>query len=166
MRRLHSDSWAAVTELPCGRDLPAGVHDFETVDVGDRIRTGTAVVSAERIDAFAALTGDRFEIHMDADAARARGFGDRVAHGLLVLSLVDGLKNLAPAQFDAVASLGWDWRFERPVLVGDSLRATITLVGKRRTTKGDRGILELDFAVENQRGETVQSGRNRLMVRL
>ena len=121
-------------------------------------------LKAFQIDAFADLTGDRFEIHMDDDAAKALGFPGRVAHGLLVLSLVDGLKNQAHARFRAVASLGWTWRFDGPVFIGDTITATITVVGKRPTRRPDRGIVSLDFVVRNQNGETVQSGQNQLMV--
>ena len=101
---------------------------------------------------------------MDEAAARRHGFTGRVAHGLLVLSLVDGLKNQAEARFRAIASLGWDFRFERPMLAGDTIRARIAVAGKRVTSKPDRGILTLRFAVANQKGEIVQSGENRLMV--
>lgn len=146
------------------RALAPGRYRFDAVTPGDQIITGTAAVTVQAIDTFADLTGDRFAIHMDAAAARAAGFDDRVAHGLLVLSLVDGLKNQTPAQFDAIASLGWSWNFARPVLLGDRVQATITVTGKRETWRPDRGILELGFAVANQRGEVVQEGTNLLMV--
>ena len=147
-----------------GRLLPPGRYGYGALAVGDRVETGSAEVTAAAIDAFAALTGDRFAIHMDDAAARAKGFPSRVAHGLLVLSLVDGLKNAAPAQFDAIASLGWDWRFSKPVVIGDRVAAVITLEAMRATSDPGRGILTLAFDVTNQRGETVQAGTNRLMV--
>ncbi|MGN6534320.1 MAG: MaoC family dehydratase, partial [Mesorhizobium sp.] len=105
-----------------GRQLCGAAElSYEDVEAGDWFETSGCVVSVEMIDAFAALTGDRFEIHMDEAAARCHGFTGRVAHGLLVLSLVDGLKNQAEARFRAIASLGWDFRFERPVLAGDTI---------------------------------------------
>jgi len=146
------------------RILEPGRHGLAALRPGDRIQTARRAVTAEMIDAFAALTGDRFEIHMDAAAAARHGFAGRVAHGLLVLSLVDGLKNQAPAQFDAVASLGWDWRFSAPVLAGDEIGVAITVREMRETSKPGRGIATLDFDVTNQRGETVQQGVNRLMI--
>ena len=147
------------------RHLPSGRYGFDDVAVGDWLETGTVEVTAQAIDAFADLTGDRFAIHMDDAAARAMGVPARIAHGLLVLSMVDGLKNQAGAQFDAVASLGWDWSFRRPVLIGDRIAIRITVLGKRATTgREDRGILQLGFDVSNQSGETVQEGKNLLMV--
>ncbi|GGH24708.1 Acyl dehydratase [Cribrihabitans marinus] len=147
-----------------GRVLPPGRHGLADLAVGDTIRTASRRITAQMIDAFAELSGDRFEIHMDAGAARRHGFPDRVAHGLLVLSVVDGLKNRTPAQFAAIASLGWDWQFKAPVLAGDEIRATITVTHLRPTSDGARGIATLGFTVTNQAGATVQTGTNRLMI--
>jgi acyl dehydratase len=146
------------------RQLPSGVHEFDDLFVGDWFETGQLTVSAKLIETFADLTGDHFEIHMDDAAARALGFPCRVAHGLLVLSLIDGLKNQAQARFRAVASLGWTWRFDGPVFIGDKISAKITIAGKRSTKRSDRGIVSLDFLVTNQDDATVQSGQNQLMV--
>jgi len=146
-----------------GGNLGPGRYGVDDVAPGDRIETGRHSVTAADIDGFAALTGDRFEIHMEDGAARSHGFPGRVAHGLLVLSLVDGLKNQAPAQFRAIASLGWDWAFRRPVLVGDEIGAVLRVAEKRAVTKPDCGILTLAFEVTNQRGEIVQTGTNLLL---
>lgn len=121
-------------------------------------------MTAGAIDRFADLSGDRFEIHMDDAAARARGFDGRVAHGLLVLSMIDGLKNQADVQMRAVASLGWDWSFRAPVLIGHRIRAAIAVKAARATSNPARGILTLGFEVRTQTGDLVQSGTNQLMV--
>ena len=147
-----------------GRLLEPGLHGFDDVAAGDRIETDATIVSAKAIDAFAALTGDRFAIHMSDTAAQELGFPSRVAHGLLVLSLIDGLKNQCPAQFRAVASLGWDMRFSRPVLAGDRIHGRLKVTEKRLISDGKRGILTLNVEAVNQTGEVVQSGLNRLMV--
>jgi acyl dehydratase len=152
-----------VTPAP-GRLLPPGFHGFDDVAPGDRIDTDEITVTPAAIDAFADLTGDRFAIHMSDTAAQELGFPSRVAHGLLVLSLIDGLKNQCPAQFRAIASLGWDMRFSRPVLAGDRIRGHLTVTEKRLISDGRRGILTLDVEAINQAGEVVQSGLNRLMV--
>ncbi len=150
--------------MSAGRQLGPGRYGLGQLKEGDWIATPVRQVTGEMVDSFAELTGDRFEIHMDQEAARSRGFGGRVAHGLLVQSVVDGLKNQTRAQFDAVASLGWDWEFAAPVLVGDSVRARIEVRELRPTSNPQRGIVLLDIRVTNQRGETVQKGVNRLMV--
>ncbi|UVK43896.1 MaoC family dehydratase N-terminal domain-containing protein [Mesorhizobium sp. AR07] len=149
--------------IAAGRLTAQGLS-YGDIAVGDWFETDAVAVTERTIDAFAELTGDRFEIHMSTAGAKRHGFQARVAHGLLVLSLVDGLKNQAQAGFRAIASLGWDWSFVTPVLAGDEIRARIVVANKRETRNARRGILTLDFVVTNQRGETVQSGENKLMV--
>lgn len=149
---------------PAEQALEPGRYGLNDLKPGDWFSTGECVVTAELIDAFADLTGDRFEIHMDESAAERHGFAGRVAHGLLVLSLVDGLKNQAPVSFTAVASLGWNWSFRAPVLAGDSIGVRIAVRSLRRTRREDRGIACLEFDVTNQRGEPVQAGENQLML--
>jgi 3-hydroxybutyryl-CoA dehydratase len=146
------------------RVLPPGTYGFDDLALSDRIDTASVKLTLTLIDGFAALTGDQFEIHMSDEAAGRHGFAGRVAHGLLVLALIDGLKNQTPAQFRAIASLGWDWQFRAPVLAGDTIRAVMLVEDKREVTRADRGILGIGFEVFNQRDEVVQRGRNQLMV--
>ncbi len=147
-----------------GKSLTGFELSYEDVEVGDHFETPSTEVTAAVIEAFAEMTGDRFEIHMSDEAALRHGFPARVAHGLLVLSLVDGLKNNAVARFRAVASLGWTWRFSAPVFAGDTVEAEITIGDKRTTRNPARAILCLHFVVRNQSGKVVQEGDNQLMV--
>lgn len=149
-----------------GRILGPGRYGLAQLRIGDMIETEQRRLTEADIDAFADLTGDCFEIHMDKAAAERHGFRDRVAHGLLVLSVVDGLKNQTPAQFAAIASLGWDWSFKAPVYAKDTLGATITVAALRPTSDGVRGVVTLEIDVRNQEGVTVHRGTNLLMLRL
>jgi acyl dehydratase len=141
-----------------------GLNWYEDCAVGDALTTGGIVVTEGLIQAFAGLSGDFFDLHVDDDFARRLGFPGRVAHGILGLALTDGLKNRAESRFRAVASLGWNWRFAGPILVGDRIHAEVTVQGKRETRRTDRGILTLAFKVKNQNGDIVQEGTNDLMV--
>jgi acyl dehydratase len=144
--------------------LAPGTYGLDDLTVGAWYETGEVDVTAAMIDAFAALTGDRFEIHMDEAAARAHGFPGRVAHGLLVLSLLDGLKNQAEVRLRAVASLGWDWSFRAPVFIGDRLRARIEVKAVRPVKAPGRGIATLAFFATDAGGRVVQEGTNLLMM--
>jgi acyl dehydratase len=143
--------------------LAPGRYGANTVSPGDWIDCGALVVTADHILRFADLTGDRFEIHMSDAAAQSHGFARQVAHGLLVLSLIDGLKNQAAAQFNARASKGWEWRFRRPVLAGDTIHARLEVADIQRARKDDQATLVLAFRITNQDGELVQSGTNQLL---
>ena len=146
------------------RALAPGRYGLDDLAPGDWYATDETDITAAKIDAFAALTGDRFEIHMDDAAARAHGFPGRVAHGLLVLSLLDGLKNEAPVRLRAVASLGWDWSFRRAVFIGDRLRARIEVKATRLVKTPGRGILTLGLVATDAAGAVVQEGTNLLMM--
>jgi 3-hydroxybutyryl-CoA dehydratase len=141
-----------------------GSNYYEDCAVGDAFTTGGIVVTESLIQGFAGVSGDFFDLHVDDQFARERGFKGRVAHGILGLALTDGLKNRAEYRFRAIASLGWNWRFTGPILVGDRIRAEVTIADKRETKRADRGILTLAFKVKNQRDEVVQEGTNELMV--
>lgn len=144
--------------------LAAGFYGLDDLMAGAWWRTGGLTVTESHVLGFAGLTGDFFDVHVDDEAARALGFPGRIAHGLLGLALVDGLKNRAPVRLAAVASLGWTFDFTAPILIGDRIQATITVRSTRPTRRPDRGIAVLGFDVVNQRGETVQRGENRLMM--
>ena len=146
------------------RLLPPGLHSFETLQPGDYFDTDTAQITPALIQSFADLTGDHFAVHLSDAGAQAHGFAGQVAHGLLVLALVEGLKSRAPVQFAGFAALSWDWQFTAPVLAGDSIHARISVQSKR--SAGPRsGLLTLQIQVFNQHGHNVQSGQTRVMTR-
>lgn len=122
------------------------------------------VVTEAHVVAFAGLSGDFFALHMDDAFAREQGFEGRVAHGLLGLALVDGLKNRAATQLAAIASLEWTWRFVAPVYPGDRIHGRIEVLEARASSRPGRGVVKLGLAVHNQRGERVQEGVNTLLV--
>lgn len=146
------------------RALPPGEYCFEDLREGDYYETGRLVVTEAHIVAFAGLSGDFFDIHMDDEFARSQGFPARVAHGLLGLALTDGLKNRSAVRIMAIASLGWNWRFSGPIFAGDRIGATIRVVGLRLSSK-KQGILTLAIEVVKQDGTTVQEGETVLLMR-
>ncbi len=84
---------------------------------------------------FAALTGDWHPQHTDAVWAKESAFGERIAHGLFVISLAGGLVPFDPERVVALRRVG-DVVFKRPVKLGDTLR--VERQGAR-AVRGDRG---------------------------
>jgi len=138
---------------------------YEDVPVGLSFDTEGIAITESHVVQFAGLSGDFFALHMDDEFARALGFQGRVAHGLLGLILLDGLKNRASHRFQAIASLSWQWNFRRPLYPGDRIYGRLRVAEKRLTQRGDRGILTLSLEVRNGKDEVVQEGTNLLMVR-
>ena len=143
----------------------SGALFYEDVPVGLSFDTDGIVVTESHVVQFAGLSGDFFALHMDDEFARSLGFPGRVAHGLLGLILVDGLKNRAAQRFQAVASLSWQWNFRKPLFPGDRIHGHLRVTGKRLTRRGDRGILTLAIEVRNSDGNVLQEGTNLLLVR-
>ena len=87
-------------------------------------------VTQERIDRFAACTGDDQWIHVDVDRAqRESPFGGTVAHGYLTLSLVAPMvTRLVPGRPRAALNYGLDRvRFIAPVRAGSRVRGRVSI---------------------------------------
>jgi oxepin-CoA hydrolase/3-oxo-5,6-dehydrosuberyl-CoA semialdehyde dehydrogenase len=136
------------------------VHPFrlhlEELRPGDTIVAGPRRVTQEDVEHFAEFTGDTFYAHTDAAAAAANPlFGERVAHGYLVVSLAAGLF-VDPDPGPVLANFGVDdLRFLTPVRFGDEL--TVTLTCKQLTPRESAGYGEVrwDADVTRQDGRTV-----------
>lgn len=139
-------------------------HYYDDVTVGDVGISPTFTVTAEHIMTYADLTGDHTPVHTDEAYARTTPFGTRVAHGLLGLSLADGLKTQADLQFLPGMSLGWTWDFRLPIKIGDTVHVKFHIASMRLTKKVGWGIVVLASELINQKGEVVQLGEHRLMI--
>ncbi len=71
-------------------NLQRGLY-FEEFTVGDSLITAGRTITEADIVKFAALSGDWTTIHTDAEYAKGMMFGERIAHGALVLSIAIGL---------------------------------------------------------------------------
>jgi len=109
-------------------------------------------VGQDRIDQFAACTGDRQWIHVDVERARRESpFGGPVAHGYLSLSLVAAMvMELGVVPPDAASALNYGLdkvRFLTPVRAGERVRARVTLLSAQ-PQDGGRLLLKLDCRLE------------------
>ena len=139
---------------------------FEEIEIGETIETPGVTITDWHVMQFAGVSMDFFELHTNDEFAKQTDFGRRVAHGLLGLAVTDGLKNRSDFHIYAMASLHWSWDFRGPIFVGDTVTACLRVAEKRESrSKSDRGIVTLDLELRNQRGEIVQAGQNRLMVK-
>ena len=141
---------------------------FEDFRVGEEWMSPTRTVTEADVTIFAMLSGDYDEIHTSEDFARkASAYKTRIAHGMLGLAMVEGLKKRIPAFADAryIASLEWTWKFTGPILIGDTVHVKIRIDQMRESkSKADRGIIVEAGQMINQRGEVVQEGEHSLMI--
>jgi 3-hydroxybutyryl-CoA dehydratase len=133
---------------------------FEEFEVDQSITSVGRTVTEADVVAFAALSGDWNAIHTDAEFAAQHPFGQRVAHGLLCMSIASGLAmRLGFLEETALAfrEIG-DWKFSLPVYIGDTIhvRATVTETKPMRRLGG--GLVNLKVEILNQDDKVVQRG--------
>ena len=139
---------------------------FDEFELGQVFETPRRTITEADVVAFAGLTGDYNPVHTDEVFAAATPFGGRVAHGPMMIGMAFGLAaRLDLIDGTVVALLSVEWRFQAPVRPGDTVAARIEVVEKRETRQPDRGVLALAFAIRNQRGDDVQTGTSRLLMR-
>lgn len=138
---------------------------WDDANVGDECVSPSLTVTENHINTYADLTGDRTPVHLDEAYAKTTPFGTRVAHGLLGLSIADGLKTQSDYRFLPGMSLGWTWDFAGPIKIGDTVHVKFHVASMRLSkSKPGWGIVVLPSELINQRGEVVQKGEHRLMI--
>jgi acyl dehydratase len=141
---------------------PLFLEDFK---VGMTFETPRRTITEADVVGFAGLSGDYNPLHTDDEFAKTGPFGRRIAHGVLTLAVLTGLwDRLGLVSGSVEAFYGIDkLRFTSPVLLGDSLRATVKVVGKKE--RESNGLVSFSNEVLNQRGEVVLVCDTKLVVR-
>ena len=103
--------------------------------------------------AFAALTGDWHPQHSDAVWAAESAFGERIAHGMLIVSLAVGLVDFDPRRVVALRRIR-DVVFKRPVRLGDTIHVEVT-EADRRPVGDDTFLVAWNWRIVNQDEELV-----------
>jgi 3-hydroxybutyryl-CoA dehydratase len=123
------------------------------LELGSTFTTRGRTITEADLVSFSCLTGDWHPQHSDAAWAAGSRFGQRVAHGMLVLSYVVGLLPLDPER--VVALRGFEGvTFKRPVYVGQTIHAEGRLE-ELRPVDPDVAMLRIAIGVVNDAGETV-----------
>ena len=127
--------------------------------VGDSV-TIEQTIRVEDIDRFAELSGDMSAIHMSEGAAANRGFGGRVAHGLLLGAWVSAIVGTRlPGDCGVLQTIAFSFR--APVVPPDLLKITVTVAGKSEAVSQ----LKLSIKIERSDGVVAATGEARSIIR-
>ena len=137
---------------------------YEEIEVGEAYESPGRTVTETDIVQFAGLSGDYNVLHTDAEFMKTSIFGERIAHGLLVLAIQSGLFARAAPSYATLAFTGLRWKFKSPVKIGDTVRLRARVLAKQDDGKPDRGRVTVQRSVVNQRDEVVQEGETDLLV--
>jgi acyl dehydratase len=127
-------------------------------------------VDRDRVNQFADAIGEQDPIHRDAEAAKAAGYAEQVAPP----TFITVIQNMTSGQVVLDQELGLDYsrvvhgeqsyRYERPLVVGDSIRATPRLAAIQ--TKKSNEFLTIESKVHDAKsGELVLTARSTLISR-
>jgi acyl dehydratase len=123
-----------------------------------QVATFSKTVSESDVYLFAGISGDFYAAHVDAAAMAKTRFGERIAHGALLVGFMSaaGSRLIEQAQAEGEdstpVSLGYDrLRFVAPVRFGD----TVTTTYRIKATDVERSRSTAEVEARNQRDETV-----------
>src|ERR1700680_2361238 len=135
---------AAIEQIPFA--------DFGKIQPGDEV-TFTRIISAQDVEDFAKLSGDRNPLHINERFAARTHFQRRVVHGMLLASYVSALVGMRCPGPGALWSQQ-NFRWPAPVFIGDrihlKLRVTHKSIGSRALT--------IEVAGVNQDGKVGMEG--------
>ena len=135
---------------------------FADVEEGETTVTQGRTITEADVTNFAGVSGDFNHLHTDAERMDESMFGERIAHGMLVVSAATGLlwQSRSPEEREAlVAFYGIDdLRFRQPVYVGDTIHVESEVVETRPRDDGPgNGTVRTAVEVVTQRDQTVVS---------
>ncbi|WP_270889217.1 MaoC family dehydratase [Pedococcus sp. 5OH_020] len=139
-----------------GQTLGDGTQDYPGDPLGHLVDQETLfrkTVSESDVYLFAGITGDLSENHVDRQAMQDTEYGERIAHGMLVLSFMStGSTRLIERVGGLAVSYGYDHvRFVAPVYFGDTITVHYRVTG----VDPERSRSFADVRVMNQRSEVV-----------
>jgi acyl dehydratase len=137
---------------------------FEDLQLGQEYTSPGRTVTEADIVIFAGLSGDYNVLHTDAEYMKASTFGERIAHGLLGLSIQQGLAARGePATTHGLLS-GLKWKFKGPIKIGDTVHVLSRIASKKDGPDAARGLVTVERRLLNQRDEVVQEGETEHLV--
>jgi acyl dehydratase len=138
---------------------PRGMY-FEDFEVGYEVVSAARTITETDVVGFAALTGDWNQIHVNAEYAKGTMFGQRVAHGLLGLSIASGLgAQLGFIEGTVLAFRELEWKFSAPLFIGDTIHLKAKLKEKKELKKLGGGSIVFEMRLLNQERKVVQKGK-------
>ena len=146
---------------------PRGMY-FDEFQPGYKLVTTGRTVTESDIVNFAGLSGDYNQIHTDAEYSQKSLAGQRVAHGLLILSIASGLAVQTGMMEGTVIYFReiTEWKFVKPVYIGDTIHVVVEVKETKDMRRIGAGSVSMELEVRNQRDEIVHRGLWNVLVAL
>ena len=147
--------------------LPVGRY-FEDLEVGDSAVTMSRTITETDIINFMGISGVFEELHMSLEYIQKHSiFGKRISPGPLTFVIAEGLAvqlglfHRTGMALLAVEHMTW----KAPVFCNDTVHVEIEVLGKKETSKPDRGVVTFRHIVRKQTGDVVMEMEKVRMIR-
>jgi len=133
---------------------------FEEFEIGKKFVSVGRTVTEHDIVTFAGLSGDFNQIHTDAEFSKNTVYGQRIAHGVLGLSIATGLvmrTGLLEGTVLAFREID-QWKFTKPIFIGDTIHVELEVIETKPLARLGGGSITIAVKVLNQNEEMVMKG--------
>jgi acyl dehydratase len=135
---------------------------FDNFQIGEKLVTKGRTITEADIVLFSAFSGDWHQLHTNIEFAKKGPFGERIAHGFLVLSASSGLMPLE--EMAIMAFYGMDRvRFLEPVRIGDTINVEMQVAEKKEKNEKS-GVVSFNNSIKNQRESDVAIFTMRILI--
>ena len=133
---------------------------FEEFSAGQKIISVGRTITESDVVSFAGLTGDYNLIHTDMEYSKTTPFGQRVAHGLLCLSIGMGLATRTGFIEGTVLAFReiMSWKFVKPVFIGDTIHIELEVLETKEIRRLGGGLIQIKADIKNQHGDVTARG--------
>jgi acyl dehydratase len=129
---------------------------FDEFEIGDCHNSQGRTVTEADVVSFAGLSGDFNPLHTDAEFGRQTPFGERIAHGMLIMAMATGMANWTGIfEGTTIALMEQLIRYKGAVKFGDTVHLQLEVLEKKPTSKPDRGVVRFAARMINQSDQVV-----------
>lgn len=136
---------------------------FEHFEINETWRSRGRTITESDIVMFSAFSGDWYPLHTDKEyAEKHTPFKQRIAHGMLVLSVATGLQVMDPdiiVAFYGIEKL----RFIHPTFIDDTIHVELEVIDLLDKENGT-GVVTCKQKIVKQTGEPVTAGVIKVLV--
>lgn len=139
---------------------------FEEFFVGQKVTTVGRTVTEYDVNTFAGLSGDYNQIHTDAEFSKNTPIGQRIAHGILGLSIASGLAMRTGILEGTVIVFReiTEWKFVKPIFINDTIHVDLVVKETKALPRIGGGAVSIELEVKNQKDEVCHRGTWNVLV--
>jgi acyl dehydratase len=139
---------------------------FDELEIGAVFTSQGRTVTEADVVTFAGISGDFNPLHTDAEFGKKTPFGERIAHGMLLMAMATGMANWTGIfEGTTLALMEQVIKYKGAVKFGETVHLELEVVEKKTTSKPDRGVVSFAARMYNQNDDMVIDGVWTLLMR-